>query len=175
MIAESPKPVFARRTALPWRETRNAGCSCFGVPVTPRRLSTHIMRRALFGCLLSFILAIFVAGSAEANAAEGAKGDGLYVMIPPFVANLHDPALFLQITMVLKVANPALAETLKANMPIILNELTYLLSDKDAGQLESPAGKQLLIKQARGGINKALSLSAKDGVTDVFLVSMFVQ
>lgn len=124
------------------------------------------------GCLLVFALL-----SAGANAAEGGgkEGGSLYVKVTPFTVNLHDRVRFLQVGMTLKVATPELVKTVKANMPVILNELTYLLSDKEASQFDTPAGKQMLIQQARSAINKALSLTVRDGVTEIFLEALIIQ
>jgi len=153
-----------------------------GMFVPPHGLTPLLLRLALRSCLLPFvpalfILAVFVLGCAAANAAEGGgkESGGLYVKIVPFTVNLHDLTQFLQVTMTLKVSNPALVKTVKANMPIILNELTYLLSDKNASQFESPADKQMLRQQARSAINKVLALTVKDGVTEVFLESLIIQ
>jgi flagellar basal body-associated protein FliL len=135
------------------------------------------MGPALHRYLLPFVLAISIMGSGAATAEEGgSKGnESLYVKVAPILVNLHGQTHFLQTTMTLKVANPLLVKTVKANMPVILNELTYLLSDKEADQFDSPAGKQMLTQEARSAINKALSLTVKDGVTEVFLESLTVQ
>jgi flagellar basal body-associated protein FliL len=135
------------------------------------------MKRTLHSFLFPFVLAVFVMGYGESNAAEGGnkENESLYIKVAPILVNLHDQKHFLQTTMTLKVANPLLIKTVKANMPVILNELTYLLSDKDADQFDSPAGKQMLIQEARSAINKALSLTVKDGVTEIFLESLTIQ
>lgn len=134
------------------------------------------MNRALRRCLLSFVLAVFILGTGEGNAAEGGnkEDESLYVKIAPLSVNLHGLTHFIQITMTLKVANPPLVNTVKLNMPIILNELIYLLSDKNPDQYASPADKQMLIQEVRNTINKALSLTVKDGVTEVFLESFVI-
>jgi len=135
--------------------------------VFPRCLNPSILGRLLLGCLLAFAL---LPGGADA-----AEGGSLYVKVTPFTVNLHDRVRFLQVGMTLKVATPQLVKMVKANMPVILNELTYLLSDKEANQFDTPAGKQMLIEQARSAINKALSLTVRDGVTEIFLEALIIQ
>ena len=131
----------------------------------------------MLGFLLSFVIAVLVVSTTESNAAESddKKEESLYVKIAPVTVNLHGMEHFLQIAMTLKVASPSQAKTVKSNMPIILNELTYLLSDKNASQFETSSGKLVLTQQTRSAINNALSLNARDGVTDVLLESLIVQ
>ena len=130
--------------------------------------------RAWFG--LFCVLALLVSGLRGAHAAEGPpKPADLYIRVAPMTVNLHDRTLFLQITMTLKVSGPLLVKPVKENMPVILNELNYLLSDKDAEQFKSAAGKQVLARQARDVINRALSMSPGNGVAEVFLESLVVQ
>ena len=176
MIAGSPKQMFGRPFVLRWRTCCN-GYSCSGMSAYPRRFNLLITRSVLLRCLLSLVLAVFVFGTGEAKAAEGdgKEAGNLYVKIEPFTVNLHDLKRFLQVTMTLKVSNPLRVKSIKSNMPIILNELIYLLSDKDARQFESSDGKWKMTQQTREIINQALSLTAKDGVTEVFLESLIIQ
>lgn len=176
MIAGSPKCEPGSPLAIRWMAHCNSGYSSSWIPVSTIYLSPQFIKRALLGCLLSFVMADFVIGSTEANAAEAdGKKECQCVKIAPITVNLRGQTLFLQITMTLKIANSAQVQIVKSNMPVILNELTLLLSDKDASQFSSSSGKQVLAQQAGNAINKALSLTTRNGVTDVFLESMVVQ
>jgi len=172
MIAGSPKQALDGSLALPCRAYFDRECSSSGAFV----LTRLITQRVLSGCLLLFAFVFCLLWSDGAVAAEetGGKEESPYVKVAPIMVNLHGLRQFLRITLTLKVANPLLLNTVRGNMPVILNELTYLLSDRRAEQFESTEDKMMLIQQAKRAINKALALDAKEGVSEVLLESWVI-
>jgi len=129
-----------------------------------------------FLTLLIFIVTSFVAVSAYAQSSEGGEGGGgAYVKLEPFTVNLVGLRQMIQITMTLKLAAPESSEKVKLYMPAIRHAVILLLSSKSAEQVETSEGKNILIKQIKSSANKAVGLSAKEGVADVLFESIIIQ
>jgi flagellar FliL protein len=130
---------------------------------------------------ISFLLAAFLLTASAVNAEEGgskAEGGGkdLVVKMDAIVVNLLGPTQqYIQVVMFLKLATPEVGERVKLYMPVIRHKMILLLTTKTAIQLEETAGKQKLVLESKGAVNKAIELTEKEGVTDVLFDSFIIQ
>ena len=122
---------------------------------------------------LAFLFLLLFLASSNANA-EG-KGEDSYIALEPFTVNLVGLHQVLQIAITLKPAKPDMAEKIKAYVPTIRNEIILLLSEKTPEEIQSAEGKKKLIVETRKAANKALGLTAKDGISEALFVSIIVQ
>jgi flagellar FliL protein len=79
------------------------------------------------------------------------KGPALYISLePPFVVNFMpgQPARFLQITAQIMTRDPATAQLLKDNDPLVRNDLLMLFATQTHEGISAPEGKETLRKQA---------------------------
>jgi flagellar FliL protein len=129
-------------------------------------------------CLALFMLASLLAMT-NANASEhgggGGEGGGAYVKLEPFTVNLVGLTQVVQVSATLKMAKPEMGAKVSVYMPAVRNEVIILLGGKTAEQLGTPEGKQLLIKEMKKVVNKAVGLDAKEGVADVLLEQIIIQ
>lgn len=114
-------------------------------------------------------------GSVQASESSGNAVGPKYAKLEPITVNLQGLVQYLQASITLKVASPQAEEAIKLYMPMIRHELILLFSSKEAGQVTSPEGKQKLIDETRRAANKAISLTEKQGVTEVLFESFVVQ
>jgi flagellar FliL protein len=128
--------------------------------------------------LLSLPLCIFLlTAHAEGGEGGGKEGkDNLHSKVEAITVNLQGTGnQYVQVELVLALANPGVDERVKKYMPVIRHKLIYLLTSKTAEQLGSSEGKRLLMDEAKSAINSALELPDKDGVTDVLFDSFIIQ
>ena len=109
-----------------------------------------------------------------AIAGENGGGEG-YEKLDPFTVNLVGLHQVVQLSATLKIAKPDVSDKIKLYMPAIQNEIILLLSTKTPEQLQTSEGRQQLILETRLAANKALMLTAKDGIADVFFESFLIQ
>jgi flagellar FliL protein len=112
--------------------------------------------------------------STSAIAGESGDGEG-YERLEPFKVNLIGLHQVIQLSATLKMAKPDVSDKIKLYMPAIQHEIILLLSSKTPEQLKTPQGRQELILETRLAANKALMLSPKDGIADVFFESILIQ
>lgn len=122
---------------------------------------------------LAFLFLLLMLASSNANA-EG-KGEDAYIALEPFTVNLVGLHQVLQIAITLKPAKADMAEKIKAYVPAIRNEIIMLLSEKTPEEIQTADGKKKLIVETRKAANKALGLTAKDGIAEALFVSIIVQ
>lgn len=86
------------------------------------------------------------AKSASAPAAEKKKPP-VFLPIEQFTVNLSGGGgdRFLQISFTLQVAEPAIVDELKLQMPVVRSRLLLLLASRTADELGTSAGKQKLV------------------------------
>ena len=109
-----------------------------------------------------------------AEHAENAAGPK-YAKLEPITVNLQGLIQYLQAGITLKVASTEAEEAVKLYMPMVRHELILLLSSKEVGQITSLEGKQKLTEESRRAANKAISMSEKQGVTEVLFESFVIQ
>lgn len=121
--------------------------------------------------------ALFLISTTVQASSGGGKEGGAspYARLETFTVNLKGLTQYLQVNMSLKVADPKLAESIKAWSPVIRHELILLLSSQSGEELATLAGKQKVMAAIKTAINKVLKLDDKDGVTDVLFESFVIQ
>lgn len=134
--------------------------------------SVSFVLRRVFALLC--LASLFVAVNAYAEGG-GKEGGGAYQTLEPFTVNLVGLKQVIQLTVTLKLAKPDAGARVSLYSPVIRHAMIVLLSGKTPEQVETPAGKQLLIKETKVAINKAIELDAKEGVADVLFESIIVQ
>ena len=128
-----------------------------------------------------FLLGTVLLTASAVNAEEGgskAEGGGkdLVVKMDAIVVNLLGPTQqYIQVVMLLKLATPEVGERVKLYMPVIRHKMILLLTTKTSIQLEETAGKQKLVLESKGAVNKAIELTEQEGVTDVLFDSFIIQ
>lgn len=128
----------------------------------------------IFRKSLPLILLTLFCLSTSANAGESGNGEG-YERLEPFKVNLIGLHQIIQLSATLKMAKPDVGDKIKLYMPAIQHEIILLLSSKTPEQLKTAEGRQELILETRLAANKALMLSPKDGIADVFFESILIQ
>lgn len=85
-------------------------------------------------------------GAETAEQAHAAKKHRIYANLDPFTVNLADAGgdRFVQLTLVLEVADNSVGSEVGAQMPAIRNAILRLLSSKESNDLLSPEGKDQL-------------------------------
>lgn len=116
-----------------------------------------------------------VSATAQASGGGGGGGPSPYAKLETLTVNLQGLTQYLQVNMVLKVAKPEIAESIKGWNPVIRHELILLLSSQTGEELATLAGKQKVMGLIKAAVNKVLKLDAKDGVTDVLFESFVIQ
>ncbi|MDP2785941.1 MAG: flagellar basal body-associated FliL family protein [Sulfurimicrobium sp.] len=116
-----------------------------------------------------------ISATAQASGGGGGGGPSPYAKLETLTVNLQGLTQYLQVNMVLKVAKPEIAESIKGWNPVIRHELILLLSSQTGEELATLAGKQKVMGLIKAAVNKVLKLDAKDGVTDVLFESFVIQ
>jgi flagellar FliL protein len=98
--------------------------------------------------------------AAAEKAKEAEKTPPLYVALdPPFVVNFEAEQLvrFLQVTVQVMSRDPATVETIKANDPVVRNDLLLLLGNQNYATISSREGKEKLRQQALVAVRKVVA------------------
>jgi flagellar protein FliL len=98
---------------------------------------------------------------AEAGkAAAEPKAPPIYIALdPPFVVNFEAEQLvrFLQVTVQVMSRDPATVEIVKANDPVVRNDLLLLLGNQHYETISTRDGKEKLREQALGTVRKVVT------------------
>jgi flagellar protein FliL len=128
----------------------------------------------------------FLAGStpkkdhAAAKAEVAPKGPPIYVALdPPFVVNFEAEQLvrFLQVTVQVMSRDPETVEVLKANDPVVRNDLLLLLGNQHYEIIATRAGKEKLREEALAAVRKVVAGAGgkPDRVEAVYFTSFVMQ
>ena len=114
-----------------------------------------------------------------------------FVTLEPFVVNLSGEVQhYLQVGIDLKVSEEVIEDQIKAHLPQIRNGVLLLLSSKNADELGTLEGKNLLRREIRAAVNAPLGIEPGDhdadavdgdgaddvkGVQEVLLTSFVIQ
>ncbi len=95
----------------------------------------------------------------EAPRAEAPKPPIFVALDPPFVVNFEaeQQVRFLQITVQLMSRDPATIELLKANDPVVRNDLLLLFGNQKYAEVATLAGKEKLRAQALAAVRKVIA------------------
>ena len=136
-------------------------------------MTTSFLRQ--FARLTLILLALSsAAGNSFANEG-GSKEGGAFSRLEPFTVNLSEMETFLQVVVTLKTAAPDADARIKAYMPIIRHQMIVLLSGKSGVALKTTEGKEKLMEEGLAAVNKVISRSDKDGVSEMFFESFIIQ
>ena len=126
-------------------------------------------------------------GGAQNSSAKAKDGKGkatevkvpiYYKFDPPFVVNLEGQSgsRFLQLTIELMTYDQSVTGDIDQHMPIIRNNIVFLLSSVTYEQLSTLEGKQKLRADLLTEIQKVLKeKTGKPGVEEVYLTSLVMQ
>ena len=143
--------------------------------VSPGFSTPQFFRRTLLRWLLLFITAALAIGGIGVQAEEGGK-EVLQEKLDTFTVNLlGSTQRCIQVDITLSLAKAQSAEKIKLYMPVIRHNMILLLSNQEAGRLETNAGKLELMREARSAANNAINLTEKEGVADVYFTSFVMQ
>jgi len=102
----------------------------------------------------------------------------VFVTLESFTVNLQpeNGDQYLQVGLVLKVAESATADAVKLQMPEIRNRILLLLTGKKASEISTVAGKQRLSMEIKDEARQSIA-SQKDqqGIISVFFTSFVIQ
>jgi len=117
---------------------------------------------------------------AAEKSAVAPKAPPIYVALdPPFVVNFEAEQLvrFLQVTVQVMTREPETAEMLKANDPVIRNDLLLLLGNQHYEAISSREGKEKLREQALGAVRKIVTNAGgkAEHVEAVYFTSFVMQ
>ena len=102
----------------------------------------------------------------------------VFVTLEPFTVNLQpeNGDQYLQVGLVLKVADAATVEAVKLQMPDIRNRILLLLSSKKASEISTVAGKQQLSTEIMNEAGQPLAAQKiQPGISSVFFTSFVIQ
>jgi len=111
---------------------------------------------------------------------EHPKGPALYVALdPPFVVNFEAEQLvrFLQVTVQVMSRDPLTIEVIKANDPVVRNDLLLLLGNQNYATISSREGKEKLRLQSLEAVRKVVTSAGgkPDQVEAVYFTSFVMQ
>jgi flagellar FliL protein len=91
-----------------------------------------------------------------------------YVPLDPFTVNLADKQAdrYAQVAVTLELHDPATAESIKAFMPAVRNNILLALAHKTATELMEPDGKARLAEEIQRETARALGLEVDDPAAD---------
>ena len=122
-------------------------------------------------------------GNSHAKTAEKAKvplAPAQYVALdPPFVVNFDGDQLvrFLQVTVQVMTRDPATVELLKANDPVVRNDLLLLFSNQKYTEVSTREGKERLRAEALKAVKHIIESAGgtADHVEQIFFTSFVMQ
>jgi flagellar protein FliL len=125
-------------------------------------------------------------GKSDSKNAEAAKAEAehkappIYIALdPPFVVNFEAEQLvrFLQVTVQVMSRDPATVEIVKANDPVVRNDLLLLLGNQHYETISTRDGKEKLREQALGTVRKVVTSAGgkADLVEAVYFTSFVMQ
>jgi flagellar protein FliL len=117
---------------------------------------------------------------AAAKAKEAEKLPALYVALdPPFVVNFEAEQLvrFLQVTVQVMSRDPATVDLIKANDPVVRNDLLLLLGNQSYATISSREGKEKLRQLALDAVRKVVTSAGgrADKVEAIYFTSFVMQ
>lgn len=117
-------------------------------------------------------------GKKEKDATKVVKTPIYYQIEQPFVVNFQSAnhMRFLQVTMELMTYDQTVVPSIEQAMPVIKNNLVFLLSSLTSEQLATPEGRLKVRADTLAEIKKILKeRTGKDGVEDVYFTSFVMQ
>ncbi len=153
-------------------------------------LATVLVLALSWRFLLHDMAMEFLTDSGDAAAAEGkpaeakaapehaAKKAPAFVPLDQFTVNLHEENSdkYLQVGVILEVADAVTAEAVKTRLPIIRSQILLMLSAKHSADLQGKEGKQKLAQEILVEVRGPLDTPGPDkGVSKVHFSGFLVQ
>lgn len=116
--------------------------------------------------------------AATQDAAAPQEKPPVFVTLESFTVNLQpqNGDQYLQVGLVLKVAEAATADAVKLQMPEIRNRILLLLTSKKASEISTVEGKQRLSAEIKDQTRQSLaSQKTQQGIISVFFTSFVIQ
>jgi flagellar FliL protein len=153
-------------------------------------------KKGKLGIILSMLVVLLLGGGGAAayfilgqkdpkalaaeKAKEAQKLPPLYVALdPPFVVNFEAEQLvrFLQVTVQVMSRDPATVDVIKANDPVVRNDLLLLLGNQSYATISSREGKEKLRQQALDAVRKVVTNAGgkADKVEAIYFTSFVMQ
>lgn len=130
------------------------------------------------GAIAYYTLVLNDSKTAEAAVKDPQKTPALFVALdPPFVVNFEAEQLvrFLQVTVQVMSRDPATIDLIKANDPIVRNDLLLLLGNQSYATISSREGKEKLRQQALEAVRKVVTnAGGKAGKVEAIYFTSFV-
>lgn len=119
-------------------------------------------------------------GKGKSKKEDVKKGPAIYVKLdPPFVVNFDANGVmrFLQVTVEVMTRDATAADLVKANDPMIRNDLLMLFGNQRSGDITTLEGKEKLRADALATVAKVVSNEGGDGkkVEQLFFTSFVMQ
>jgi flagellar FliL protein len=102
----------------------------------------------------------------------------IFLPLDAFTVNLQSDEgdKYLQVNMTIQLPDEKATEAFKANMPQVKSRMLLLLSSKDAAEILTPEGKQVLIQEIMEKLNEPFSSKGDpQKISGVFFTSFVVQ
>ena len=127
-----------------------------------------------------YLLAGGTSKKASAETKKVAQLPPIYIALdPPFVVNFEAEQLvrFLQVTVQVMTRDPETAEIVKANDPVVRNDLLLLLGNQHYETISTREGKEKLRAQALGAVRKVVANAGgkADKIEAVYFTSFVMQ
>lgn len=117
-------------------------------------------------------------GQAPAEAKKEQRTPVYFAFEPPIVVNFKGATgmRFLQVTIEVMTYDPAVVPQIQANMPVIKNNLIFMLSGLTIDDLGTPEGKLKVRADALAEIKKIMvERTGKPGVEELYFTSFVMQ
>jgi flagellar FliL protein len=119
-------------------------------------------------------------GSAAEKAAAAPKAPPIYIALdPPFVVNFEAEQLvrFLQVTVQVMSRDPETVDVVKANDPVVRNDLLLLLGNQHYETISTREGKEKLRAQSLATVRKVVANAGgkADKIEAVYFTSFVMQ
>jgi flagellar protein FliL len=146
-------------------------------------ITTTIVTIVLLAVVAGAAWYLFVGSAPKKGAAEtkaAVQLPPIYIALdPPFVVNFEAEQLvrFLQVTVQVMTRDPETAEVMKANDPVVRNDLLLLLGNQHYETISTREGKEKLRVQALAAVRKVVASAGgkADKVEAVYFTSFVMQ
>jgi len=121
--------------------------------------------------------AIAPAGGGGGHSQEVAKTDNYFAIDPPLVVNFEDGSAvrFLQITAEVMAKDPKSIDGIKANLPLVRNNLLLVIGNRDFQSLMTRDGKEKLRSDALAELRSIAKKESLPEPDDLLFTSFVVQ
>jgi flagellar protein FliL len=126
---------------------------------------------------ITAVVPVSSAGGHGGEGGEGGKPANFLPIEPPLVVNFEDGSVvrFLQISMEIQAHDQKALESVTKNLPLIRNNLLFLMSNRNYQSLMSREGKEKLRDEALAEIRAVQKKQGGPDIDDLLFTSFVVQ